>query len=49
MIAELGFGEEDIDELASAGIKISRLLSCSPRWVKLEEFREIYGRSLYNG
>lgn len=47
-IAELGFGEEDIDELASAGIKISRLLSCSPRQVKLEDISEIYRKSLHN-
>lgn len=47
-LAELGFGEEDIDELASAGVKISRLLSCSPRRVGLEDVREIYRKSLHN-
>ncbi len=47
-IAELGFGEEEIDELASAGIKINRLLSCSPRRVELEDVREIYRKSLRN-
>jgi hydroxyacid-oxoacid transhydrogenase len=47
-LTELGFGEEDIDELASAGVKISRLLSCSPRRVGLEDVREIYRKSLHN-
>ena len=47
-IAEFGFEEDDIDELAEAGIKIQRLLSCSPRTVKLDDIIEIYRKSLHN-
>ena len=47
-IVELGFDESDIDELGEAGSKIQRLLSCSPRQVKLEDVKEIYRKSLHN-
>jgi len=47
-IAEFGFEEKDIDELAEAGIKQQRLLSCSPRPVTLEDIKEIYRKSLHN-
>jgi hydroxyacid-oxoacid transhydrogenase len=47
-IAEFGFEEKDIEELAEAGIKMQRLLSCSPRPVKLEDIKEIYRKSLHN-
>ena len=43
-----GFEESDINELAEAGIKLRRLLSCSPRTVKLDDIKEIYKKSLYN-
>ena len=47
-IVELGFDESDIDELGEAGSKIQRLLSCSPRQVRLEDVKEIYRKSLHN-
>ncbi|TDA37925.1 MAG: alcohol dehydrogenase [Thermoproteota archaeon] len=47
-IAEFGFEEKDIDELSEAAIKQQRLLSCSPRPVKLEDIKEIYRKSLHN-
>ena len=47
-IVELGFDESDIDELGEAGSKIQRLLSCSPRQVKLEDVKEIYRKSMHN-
>jgi alcohol dehydrogenase class IV len=47
-ILELGFDERDIDELGEAGSKIQRLLSCSPRQVKLDDIKEIYRKSLHN-
>jgi hydroxyacid-oxoacid transhydrogenase len=47
-VAACGFEESDINELAEAGIKLRRLLSCSPRTVKLDDVKEIYKKSLYN-
>jgi hydroxyacid-oxoacid transhydrogenase len=47
-LAEVGFEEKDIDEMAKAAMQQQRLLTCSPRPVKLEDVKEIYKKSLHN-
>lgn len=47
-LAEVGFDEKDIDELAEAGMKVQRLLALSPIPVKLEHLKKILKESLYN-
>lgn len=43
-----GFGEEDMDDLSDAAMKIQRLLSMSPRTVTVDEIKEIYRGSMEN-
>lgn len=47
-LAEVGFDEKDIDELAEGAMKIQRLLSCSPRPVTIEDVKWIFKESMYN-
>ncbi len=47
-LAEVGFSEKDIDELAEGGMKIQRLLALSPIPVKIEHLKMILKESLYN-
>jgi alcohol dehydrogenase class IV len=47
-IAEFGFDEDDVSRLAKNGMKIERLLSMSPRRVKLEQLEGILRKSIRN-
>ena len=47
-LAEIGFDEGNIDELAEAGMKIQRLQTMSPVPVTLDDLKEILRQSLRN-
>ena len=47
-VAELGYGEEDVDDLVEGALKQQRLLVVAPREVTAEDLGHILGASMRN-